>query len=168
MVERPPSRRWLAMIEWMTVISFVLAVLGFLGFSNWSAIVSTIGKIFPHETPVPPPDKPLPPPQPRPPSPAPAWQEPSNVGGQSWTMRFEGRDIRLDFSGGPVNGDVAVSDSMLGGSGRWQRRDRRGVSIQTASRTIAGEMTTDGQAMSAVVYDADGRDLGHVTLRRIH
>jgi hypothetical protein len=83
-------------------------------------------------------------------------------------MRFEGRDIRFDFSGGPVNGDVAVSDSMLGGSGRWQRRDRRGVSIQTASRTIAGEMTTDGQAMSAVVYDADGRDLGHVTLRRIH
>lgn len=160
----PAENRWTrwTLLEWMTIASFVLAVLGFFGFSNWRTIVNvwndywqSPARIINQQKPVSKPSQ---------------WQPPSDLADQNWSMRFKERDIVLYFTGGPAAGDVRMSDSLLGTQGHWRAEGRNVVMINTTSYVIAGTLTTDGEAMNAVVYGADGRTPQGppLTLRRVH
>jgi hypothetical protein len=167
----PAKRRW-SFVDWATVISLVLAVMGFLGYGTWQAFI-----------PSPPSPRPVPPttaPGPRAtmPSPSqpvtngpgqPAYRPPSDLSGEAWAGILDGREVTLTFGGTSYAGDVSVSDPVFGQGGRWHARGRLYVAIELADaqRTIMGTIGPDGETMALTVNVLGSKDLQYATLRRV-
>jgi hypothetical protein len=168
----PPAKRRWNFVDWATVVSLVLAVMGFLGYGTWQAFIPSP----PSPRPAPPPTAPGP--RATVPSPSqpvtngtgqPAYRPPSDLSGEAWAGTIDGREVTLRFGGTNYAGDVSVSDPGFGREGRWHARGRLNVDIELAGpqRTIIGTMGPDGETMAVTVNVLGSKDLQYATLRRV-
>lgn len=172
----PPTKRRWNFVEWATVLSLVLAVLGFLGYGTWRAFI-------PQTPPTPAPTLP--------PTPAGSgsiaatrsasqpptngaheltYRPPSDLAGEAWVGTIEGREVTLRFDGTSYAGDVSVSDPASGQSGRWHAIGRQYIDIQLAGpqRTIMGTINPDGETMAVTISVPGKKAFQYGTLQRLH
>jgi hypothetical protein len=161
---RHPRSRW-SIPEWLTVLSCIIAVLGFLGVTNYQAVYTWFHSVFIgfHQ------DQPKSPPwgvQPPLDTAGHPYRQASDVSETVWAMNIDGYTIRVEFKPG---GGVVLSDPIYGATGRWRSVDRNSIVIETELRTISATLTTDRQGMSAELFwpGTSKLDRFNIVLRRI-